>query len=209
MEYIIGIAVMLSLVIVFKSPLSHDMLKKWVYYTLFGKNRPQKDWFVLHDVSFYDGTKSVVIDHIIINTNGVHAIGMFGEHGVIQGGEFDKLWKVTTHYGKTSITMKNPVYQVNNQLLSLKQVLPYNVFVYGYVCFNEHVKIRVKSKTISVTSLRTLKKHIKRKRLTSKRLKPLEVRNIYDVLKDLRKKSYKHQNIVIENTPKKAHLKEL
>ncbi|HAX02379.1 MAG: hypothetical protein A2Y45_03695 [Tenericutes bacterium GWC2_34_14] len=209
MEYIIGIAVMLSLVILVKSPLGHDFQKKWIYYILFGKNRPQKDWFVLHDVSFYDSTKSVVIDHIIVNTSGIHVIGMFAEQGHITGGEYDKLWEITTHYGKTSVTMKNPVYQINDQVLSLKQVIPIKVSVYGYVCFNQHVKLKVKSKIITVTSLRPLIKHIKVKNKATKPLKPIEVRNLYEAIKDLRKKTFKHQPITIENTPKKAHQKDL
>jgi hypothetical protein len=208
MEYIIGITVMLLIVILFKTPLGNGIYRKWMMRLVVGKNRPKKDLFVIHDMMFYDGTKSLSIDHVVINKDGVHIISTSYESGIISGKEQDKIWTISSTFGKQRLTMENPIHKNNLIKLSLKQVMPMQVPLYGYVCFPGRTKVKVKSSETPVVGPRLLKHVISKHRKPEVILKPLEVRKLYEALKNLKKQTFKYQNISIQNNPKKAYQKD-
>ena len=208
MEYFIGITVMLLIVILFKTPVGSGFYRRWMMRLVIGKNRPKKDLFVLHDLRFYDGTKSVTIDHVIINKDGVHIITTHFEFGVIQGKEHDKEWTISTSFGKHKTLIINPIKQINGYTLSLKQVMPMNAPLYAYICFPGNAKIKVKSVGTPVVGPGSLLRQVKQKRQQNDLLKPIEVRKLYEALKDLKKQTFKHQHITIDNSPKKSYQKD-
>lgn len=186
-EYILGIMFMLCIVIFFKTPIAKGMIGEWVVRFLIGKNRPKRDVFVINNLMFYDGAKSVQIDHVLINTYGIHVIETKNYAGWIYGNEVDKEWTQTLSFGKVKHTFYNPIKQNQGHIHSLKQVLPMKVPIYSYIVFTGKSTLRVKSEHVPVVYPLSLMKKIKEHRKDSFHLKSIDVRKLYDGLKDLKK----------------------
>ncbi|MDY0294412.1 MAG: nuclease-related domain-containing protein [Acholeplasmataceae bacterium] len=196
MEYYIGIALMLLIVIYFKSPLGKGIIGEFVLKLLMGKNRPQKDTFVIHKLRFYDGTKSLEISHIIVNQSGVHMIETVNEIGKVYGSEKDKYWKNKQFFDPLEKSLPNPIKELNQKAKSLKQVMPKQSALHTYIVFTGRAKNKVKSEQTPIVYpfglFRQLKKHAKDEYL----MKAMDVRKVYEGLKNLRlmnKSGYKEE----------------
>jgi len=186
-KYIIGIVFMLLVVVFFKTPIGKGMIGEWVVRFFMGKNRPKKDTFIIHDLMFYDGAKSVQIDHVLINAHGVHVIETKNYGGMIYGKENDKEWTQVLSFGKVKHTFYNPIKQNQGHLQSLKQVMPMKSPIYSYIVFTGRATLRVKTEHIPVIYPLSLMKQIGKHRKDSFRMKSIDVRKLYDALKDLKK----------------------
>lgn len=177
---------MLILVILFKSPLGKGIIGEFVLKTLMGKNRPKKDTFVIHQLKFYDGTKSLEIPHVVINCSGIHIIETFNEIGAIHGDEKDKTWLRKNVFNSNEVVINNPIKHMLSTVKSLKQVIPYQAPIYMYIVFTGRAKIKVKSENISVLYPLSLILKIKKTMKKQSLLKPMDVRKVYEGLKNLR-----------------------
>ena len=186
MEYYIGIALMFIIVIFFKTPVGKGMIGEWVVRMIMGKNRPRKDTFTIHNLMFYDGTKSVQIDHVLVNSTGLHVVETKNYGGMIYGNETDKEWTQVLSYGKVKNRFYSPIKQNQGHIYSLKQVLPMKVPMYSYVVFTGRATLRVKSNQTPVIYPLSLKRNIKHQRKQGFNMKPLEVRQLYELLKNLK-----------------------
>jgi hypothetical protein len=61
---------------------------------IIGKNNPNKSKYVINNLTFNDGTKSVQIDHLIISPSGLIVIETKNRVGKIYGKEDDLNWTV-------------------------------------------------------------------------------------------------------------------
>lgn len=186
-KYVIGILIMLIIVIFFKTPVGKGLIGEWIIRLIMGKNRPKKDTFVIHDLMFYDGVKSVQIDHVLVNPSGIHVIETKNYGGMIYGKEHDKEWTQVLSFGKVKHSFYNPIKQNQGHIQSLKQVLPMKVPLYSYIVFTGRSTLRVKTEHVPVIYPLTLMKKIRQHRKDSFNMKSLEVRKLYDGLKDLKK----------------------
>lgn len=186
-EYILGIVFMLCVVIFFKTPIGKGMIGEWIVRFLIGKNRPKRDIFVINNLMFYDGAKSVQIDHVLINSHGIHVIETKNYAGWIYGKDVDKEWTQTLSFGKVKHTFYNPIKQNQGHIHSLKQVLPMKAPIYSYIVFTGRATLRIKSEHVPVVYPLSLMKKINEHRKDTFRLKSIDVRKLYDGLKDLKK----------------------
>lgn len=209
MEYYIGIALMLLIVVFFKSPIGKGMIGEWVVRMIMGKNRPHKDTFIIHNLMFYDGTKSVQIDHVLVNPSGLHVVETKNYAGMIYGNESDKEWTQVLSYGKVKNKFFSPIKQNQGHIYSLKQVLPLKVPLYSYVVFTGRATLRVKSTQTPVVYPLALTKNIKQQRKQGYQMKPLEVRQLYEVLKNLKlSNTISNREHVKEINQRKSYRKE-
>lgn len=186
MEYIIGITLMLLIVIYFKSPLGKGIIGEFMLKMLMGKNRPHKDSFVIHNLRFYDGTKSIEIAHVIVNQTGIHIIKTVNEVGKIYGNEKDKFWRNKQLFDSNEKIISNPIIELNSKIKSLKSVMPKQSPVNIYIVFTGRATIKVKSEHTPIIYPFGLLKQLKKSTKVNPNMKPIEIRKVYEGLKNLR-----------------------
>ena len=107
----IGLAVIIIVLIIIKSSKKHT--QSGFAITEIGESDPDKNYYVLSDISFHDGVRNATISHLIINPTGLHVVSEFTYEGEIEGSEDADLWTYE-HKGVTD-SFKNPI-QVSNYL---------------------------------------------------------------------------------------------
>ena len=186
MEYVYGIALMLLIVIIIKSPIGKGMFGEFVLRTIMGKNKPKKDTFVIHNLTFYDGTKSLEIPHVIVNSYGVHIIETLEDNGVITGRETDKTWSKKLWLDQNTYSIPNPIKSIASKTLSLKSVMLKKAPIYTYIVCTGRVKIKVETHDVPVLYPRSLMHKMRHIKKTEQSLKPMDVRKVYEGLKNLK-----------------------
>lgn len=175
----------LVLIVYFQTPRGKGQMGEFVVRALLGRNKPKKDRYSIHNLTFHDGTKSVQVDHIVINKYGIHVIETKNYAGRIYGDEYRREWTQVLSYGKVKHKLQNPIHQNYGHIASLKNVLNLeeNTF-YSYIVFTGRAKIMNEYKT-PVIYPRDIKKQIKNKKDVI--LNSDEVKTIYNKLLEMKK----------------------
>lgn len=181
---IIGFLV-ISLVAYFQTPKGKGKIGEFVVKILLGRNKPRKDKYSVHNLTFLDGNKSVQIDHIVVNKCGIHVIETKNYAGRIYGDEYKKEWTQVLSFGKVKHKLHNPIHQNYGHIMSLKTVLNIDkTKFHSYIIFTGRAEIMNKFKTPVIYPI-DIRKQIKNKKdviLTSD-----EVKDIHNKLLEMKK----------------------
>jgi hypothetical protein len=126
------------------------MIGEFIVRLFIGKSKPIHNKYVINDLTFHDGTKSVQIDHILLNEKGIHVIETKNYAGRIYGSETDHEWTQVLAYGKVKNKFHSPIKQNAGHLYSLKRVVGDQTPMFSYVVFTGRAELKIKSKTIPV-----------------------------------------------------------
>jgi hypothetical protein len=90
---------------------------------------------VFNDYKFISNGKSVQIDHIYINKNGIFVIETKNYKGSIYGNEEQQEWTQVLAYGNVKNKFYNPIKQNNSHIYKLQKFLPKNIDIISIVVF--------------------------------------------------------------------------
>ena len=153
---------------------------------IIGKNNPNKNKYVINNLTFNDGTKSVQIDHLIISTSGLIVIETKNRVGKIYGKEDDLNWTVVFKYGKEKASMFNPVKQNEGHLKSLEKILSVKAPMNSIIVFTKNADLReISTQTTPVVYANSLKQFIKEYSVASA-ISSEQVLDIYNQLKEIK-----------------------
>lgn len=192
---IIVIPILLALIIFAKSPKGKGILGEFAVSRKLGKTNPNKHWYKINNITFFDGQKSVQIDHVLINESGIHVIETKNYAGRIYGDAKSKTWKQVLAFGKVKHDLYNPIWQNYGHIKGLNEVLKLEEnYYFNYVVFTSRAELFVKQSK-EVIYVNKIKKAIK---LKNPILDQAEVIRIYNEILLLK------QNNTITN---KEHIK--
>jgi hypothetical protein len=153
---------------------------------IIGKNNPNKNKYVINNLTFNDGTKSVQIDHLIISPSGLIVIETKNRVGKIYGKEDDLNWTVVFKYGKEKASMFNPVKQNEGHLKSLEKILSVKAPMNSIIVFTKNADLReISTQTTPVVYANSLKQFIKEYSVDSA-ISSEQVLDIYNQLKEIK-----------------------
>jgi hypothetical protein len=153
---------------------------------IIGKNNPNKSKYVINNLTFNDGTKSVQIDHLIISPSGLIVIETKNRVGKIYGKEDDLNWTVVFKYGKEKASMFNPVKQNQGHLKSLEKILTTKTPMHSIIVFTKNADLReISTQTTPVVYANSLKQFIKDYSV-DETISPEQVLDIYNQLKEIK-----------------------
>jgi hypothetical protein len=153
---------------------------------IIGKNNPNKSKYVINNLTFNDGTKSVQIDHLIISPSGLIVIETKNRVGKIYGKEDDLNWTVVFKYGKEKASMFNPVKQNEGHLKSLEKILSVKTPMNSIIVFTKNADLReISTQSTPVVYANSLKQFIKEYSVASA-ISSEQVLDIYNQLKEIK-----------------------
>lgn len=166
-----------------KTPAGKGKIGELVVRIVIGRNKPKKDHYSIHNITFHDGTKSVQIDHLVINRKGIHVIETKNYSGRIYGNEFDKQWTQVLAFGRVKYKLHNPIHQNYGHIKGLNAVLNKDDNIYhSYIIFTARAEIMNKYNTPVIYPIK-LNKNIKEK---ADILTKAEVVNIYEEINKIK-----------------------
>ena len=182
----IGLSVVLVLILIyrqFKKTKTED--GKLVYDI--GKSNPDKNYYVLSDISFHDGIRNAHISQVIINQSGIHAISEFPYEGKITGSIDQDMW---TYEDKgITDTFKNPLKVINNIKLSIDKVLKKDLPVYSYIVFPEKAELPRNRKQMDLLFIDELKIEINKRMKSKKKISVGDVNNTFELFNQIEKRA--------------------
>jgi hypothetical protein len=153
---------------------------------IIGKNNPNKNKYVINNLTFNDGTKSVQIDHLIISPSGLIVIETKNRVGKIYGKEDDLNWTVVFKYGKEKASMFNPVKQNQGHLKSLEKIVSVKTPMNSIIVFTKNADLReISTQSTPVVYANSLKQFIKEYSVDSP-ISSEQVLEIYNQLKEIK-----------------------
>jgi hypothetical protein len=181
----IGI-VYLAYLVFSKTNYGKGWLGEYQVRRIIGKNNPNKSKYVINNLTFNDGTKSVQIDHLIISPSGLIVIETKNRVGKIYGKEDDLNWTVVYKYGKEKASMFNPVKQNEGHLRSLEKILSVKAPMNSIIVFTKNADLRgVSTHSTPVVYANSLKQYIKDYSVDSA-ISSEQVLDIYNQLKEIK-----------------------
>ncbi|MGE4321101.1 MAG: nuclease-related domain-containing protein [Acholeplasmataceae bacterium] len=151
-----------------------------------GESNPDKNYYVLSDISFHDGIRNANISQLIINQSGIHAISEFPYQGKISGNIDQDMW---TYEDKgITDTFKNPVQVINNIKLSIDKVLKKDLPVYSYIVFPEKAELPRNRKQMDLLFVDELKTEINKNMKSKKKISVSDVSNTFEIFNEIEKR---------------------
>jgi hypothetical protein len=193
MPVLIVIIVFFALAAFLKSPSGKGWLGEFAVNIVLGHNK-QGVKYKVNNFTFKFEDKTVQIDHLFINKNGIFVIETKNYRGRVYGDEKSQEWAQVFNYGKSKFKMYNPIRQNKSHIYHLKQLLEdYNVDYHSVIVFFDNTTKYIKSETpvIQVPHLRKLIKKTK----SNKQLSPNEIDAIYNFII-----SYRNNNVIRKRT---------
>ncbi len=138
--------------------------------------------YVINDFMFMCDGKSVQIDHIVINRNGIYVIETKNYSGTIYGNDFQRYWLQVLPHGKGRKKIYSPVKQNASHIYKLGRVFPFKVYFTSIVVFVQNNTKKIKSNTAVPISV------LKKRLALPQKTKPYtesETERIYSALKAL------------------------
>ena len=178
---------LLCIIVVFvlaylRTPSGKGWLGEMQVKIILGRTR-QGEKYVLNNFIFICDGKSVQIDHIVINKNGVFVIETKNYSGRIYGSDEQRHWTQVLAGGKVKNKISNPVNQNASHIYKLGKILNNQIFMTSLVVF-------VQNNTQFVSSDTVIPIHILRKKLAlPSKIKPYtktEITDIYEQLQTIR-----------------------
>lgn len=158
---IIVIPILIAFLIFMRSPKGKGIIGEFQVSQKIGKTKPDKFWYKINNITFFDGQKSVQIDHVLINNSGIHVIETKNYSGRIYGDAKSKTWKQVLAFGKVKHDLYNPIWQNYGHIKGLNEVLKLDESIYyNYVVFTNKSELFVKSNG-EVMNVSNIKKRIK------------------------------------------------
>jgi hypothetical protein len=154
---------------------------------IIGGNKPNKNRYVINNITFHDGDKSAQIDHMIIDRSGIILIETKNRTGKIFGKEQDLNWTVVFSYGKKRATMFNPIKQNLGHVNSVKKIIGNDVPIHSLIVFSKKADIReISSQTTPVIYANSIKQYLKDYSLNDKAISEEKVVELYERFKNLK-----------------------
>jgi hypothetical protein len=176
----------LGFIIFSKTNFGKGWLGEYQVRRIIGKNNPNKSKYVINNLTFNDGTKSVQIDHLIISPSGLIVIETKNRVGKIYGKEDDLNWTVVFKYGKEKASMFNPVKQNQGHLKSLEKILSVKTPMNSIIVFTKNADLReISTQSTPVVYANSLKQFIKEYSVASA-ISSEQVLDIYNQLKEIK-----------------------
>ncbi len=151
-----------------------------------GESNPDKNYYVLSDISFHDGIRNAKIDQLIINESGLHAIIEFPYQGKITGHKDQDIWT----YEDKGVTdsFKNPMLVVNNVKLSIDKVLKKDLPVYTYCVFPEKGELPNNRKQMGLIFDDELKVEVNRRMKSKKKISVRDVKQAFELFNQMKER---------------------
>jgi hypothetical protein len=137
--------------------------------------------YVINNLMFHDGMKSVQIDHIVVTKSGIHVIETKNFAGRIYGSKLNLNDEWTQVLGRQKNTFLSPIKQNQGHIRSLEQVLKTKNLFHSYIVFTNKATI---TKGLPVTPLNRIRKDIMSKHAV---LTDEQVLKFYEQIKALKK----------------------
>jgi len=144
-----------------------------------GESDPKRDYYVLSEILFHDGIRQAKIEHLVINTSGIHVVLEYKYEGEISGDKDDDEWSYA--YKGVSDVFENPIYTANDLKLSIDKVLKKDYPVFFYIVFPEHAELKRKRMDIPVLLSHELKEEMNENFKSKKKISSNDVKLIYDL----------------------------
>ena len=160
--YFIAVGLILTF---FNTPKGKGILGEVAVKRKIGRTNPKKNRYVVNDLTFYDGEKSVQVDHILINRSGIHVIETKNFGGRIYGSENDYEWTQVLAYGRHKNRFYSPIKQNEGHIKSLQIILKdFDVPYYSYITFTKRAEImNRKDFSTEVIYVNNIRRRINRK----------------------------------------------
>ncbi len=149
MEYLFaGLIVLFIIAIVFiKSPKGKGKIGEFGVDFVLGENIKYEK-YKIDNFSFIIEDKTVQIDHLFLNENGIFVIETKNYRGRIYGDEDSKNWTQVFNYGKNKYSFYNPIKQNKSHIYYLKQLLKdYDINYNSIIVFFDNTTRYIKSST--------------------------------------------------------------
>ncbi|PKK96431.1 MAG: hypothetical protein CVV58_06380 [Tenericutes bacterium HGW-Tenericutes-3] len=187
MYYFIPVFLIIALAIFLVSSPGKGLTGEHVIKFFVGKSKPKKNKFVISHLDFNDGTHDVHVDHIIINSQGIHVIETENMKGIIYGKESETEWEQSLEHGKRIVKFYSPIKQNNGHIYSLKKMLNTTVPFFSYIVFTKRGSLAVKTVHVPVEYPFAFSQTIKNKK-TADVLDRKQAEELYHAILDLKKK---------------------
>jgi hypothetical protein len=173
----IGVLVIIVLIVLFnskkRSKNESEALRE------IGETDPKRDYYVLSDILFHDGVRQAKIDHLVINTSGIHSILEYKHEGKITGKKDDEQWSY--EFKGVSDVFDNPFDTANALKLSIDKVLKKDYPLFFYIVFPEHTELKIKRTDFPVLLSHELKHEMNQNYKSKKKISSNDVKLIYDL----------------------------
>lgn len=177
--------IIITMTVYFNTPVGKGKIGEFLVRILIGKNNPRKDTYSIHNLTFFDGSKSVQVDHLVINKQGIHVIETKNYAGFIYGDDYQKQWTQVLAYGKVKHKLFNPIHQNYGHIMSLSAVLNIDTNAFhSYIVFTGRAKLMIECKTPVLYPI-DIKKNIKSNSMDV--FLKNDVMRIYEILLNMKK----------------------
>lgn len=187
MDYILYGAIFLGLVlvliIIFKPKKEKDGHKASQILKELGDSDPDKNKYVLSDITFHDGIRESHIDHLLINSFGLHVVLEVKQDGDIEGKANDDKW--IAHHKGYEDPFDNPLLIAKSIKLSIDKVLKEDYPIYLYIVFPDRADLKVRRMSIPVIKSYELNDSIKDNEKPGKPLSKETTKKIHDLFAKL------------------------
>jgi hypothetical protein len=150
MYYFIPVFIIIAIAIFLVSSPGKGLTGEAVIKLFVGRSKPSKNKFVISDLTFTEGKHDVHVDHIIINSQGVHVIETENMKGIIYGKESETEWEQSLEHGKLIKKFYSPIKQNSGHIYSLKKKLNTEVPFFSYIVFTKRGSLAVKTVHVPV-----------------------------------------------------------
>ena len=144
-----------------------------------GESDPKNDYYVLSKIQFHDGIRQAKIDHLVINTSGIHAVLEYKCEGQISGDKDDAEWSFE-HKGVSDV-FENPIETANALKLSIDKVLKKDYPLFLYIVFPENAELKRRRMSYPVLLSHELKDEMNQNFKSKKKISSNDVKLIYDL----------------------------
>ena len=171
----------LTLVLVNKKRFS----KESMLHREIGASDPKKDHYVITNILFHDGIRQAKIDHLIVNTSGIHFVLEYQYEGKIKGNKEDEKWSFE-HQG-VSESFNNPIKTARALKLSMVKVLKKVNPWFFYIVFPKHTEFRKQKVDIPILHSNQLQDELIQNYKSKKKISSNDVKSIYDLFTKIKK----------------------
>jgi hypothetical protein len=151
-----------------------------------GESDPKRDYYVLSKIEFHDGIRQAKIDHLVINTSGIHAIIEYSYEGKISGDKDAEEWSFE-HKGVSDV-FENPMQTAHDLKLSIDKVLKKDYPLFLYIVFPEHSEFRRRKMDYPVLYSHELKSEMNKNFKSKKKILSNDVKLISDLVEKVKKR---------------------
>lgn len=135
-----------TLFIYLGTPRGKGRFGEWRVRRIIGRTKKGKR-YVINDFMFVCGGKSVQIDHIVINKNGVYVIETKNYSGTVYGTDAQKYWLQVLPHGRGRKRIYSPVKQNAAHIYRLAAIFPFKVYFTSIVVFVQNNTKKLTSST--------------------------------------------------------------